>query len=212
MSAAYGLFFNCSDFELPRSDCYEWEPTPQLDMVVQRLILGEERQRNHVRWCNRQAEAMQTSFKFRCLAVELLIAEANNQEVRTVLKQYKGDPRDPLLHDRLGAINDSWRCILEQSRDELNCGGNPQTALKYLSCMCAFVQGKQSRVFGENLEERTRRVVAQQQLLNKLRSRGVLFLPEITSGPKEILDTSNDDLSYGMSEEDDRPAHDDDTE
>jgi hypothetical protein len=212
MSAANGSFFVYSDFELPRSDCYEWEPTPPLDMAVQRSIIREERQRNHMRWCNRQAEAAQTSLKFRCLAVELLIAEANNQEVCAVLKQYRGDPNDPLLHDRLGAINDCWRCILEQARDELSCGGNPQNVLKYLSCMCAFVQGKQSRVFGENLEERTRRVVAQQQLLNNLRSRGVLFLPEITASSKELLDISNDDLSYGMSEEDDRPAHDDDTD
>jgi hypothetical protein len=150
-------------------DCFA-----DLDMVEQQGMVAAERWKIHQEWCEREADkGRYQSLQHRTVSLRLLVDEACR------LEQGQVAARLALPEDRkrgIEAVKRQWAKVGNLVLRDMEYVDNSGLVLKNLSCMCAFVAGKQCHEYGDNASDRMERILRQSALLQDLRDRGGLFV------------------------------------
>lgn len=138
------------------------------ELEEQRSIVAEERWREHSKWCEKLADFGRLSFHSRRIALKILISEAYHRD-RAHATSRGADA------SQLDELRRQWATIARHIERDMMTFDNSGVVLKNLSCMCVFIAGKVCREYGENCEDRQRRVEQQHALLQRLQEEGRLF-------------------------------------
>lgn len=81
------------------------------------------------------------------------------------------------VQHRAASLERRWKSIGTDAISDMAWRDNSAEVLKNLSCMCIFLEGRQSTVYGDDSPDRLRRALVHQKTLARLASLNSVFLP-----------------------------------
>lgn len=153
----------------PRSDS-SFNSNEEIQIEEQKLLVAEERWRQHIRWCDRMSESQRLSFQNRRISLKILMSEAYKRDIST--STTSGDSKEERKQ--------KWQDIAARAMQDMEHQDNSAVVLKNLSCMCVFIDESICRDYGENNEARERRIENMRSTIRTLQENGALFAQEET--------------------------------